>query len=100
MAGFYAASQIDIVRPYFDKFFDVLVQMHSTKTHKDFEAFFYGLLPRLEVTDTMIVKLVQLYQEVPDTDQMFKEILQDGIDLLIRTKTIRALASNELTARL
>ena len=49
--GFYAFSQFDIVEPYFDKFFDVLPMVYEKMTHKNFEGFFYGFLPRMEVKD-------------------------------------------------
>ena len=29
MAGFYSINQIDIIEPYFDKFYDVLPLMHK-----------------------------------------------------------------------
>lgn len=92
MGSFYAADQLDIVEPYFDKFFDILPEMHEQMTHKAFEGFFYSMLPRLAVRDSHIVRLVTLLQDTPDTQKMFAETLRDGIDLLVRTQTIRAFA--------
>ena len=83
---------MDIVEPYFDKFFDVLVFMHEKCTYKQFTNFFFSMLPRMQVKDAHIVRLVSLLNEVPDTDAMFAETLKDGLDLLIRTQQIRAYA--------
>mmetsp|Transcript_17220 Transcript_17220/g.21745 ORF Transcript_17220/g.21745 Transcript_17220/m.21745 type:complete len:101 (-) Transcript_17220:11-313(-) len=100
MGGFYASEQMDIIEPYFDKFFDILPFMHEKSTHKTFESFFFNMLPRMAVKDAHIVRLVNLLQEVPDTDTMFAETLKDGLDVLIRIQQIRTLANRELQARL
>lgn len=100
MAGFYSGEQMDIIAPYFDKFFDVLVEMHEKSTYKVFTGFFHSLLPRMAVKDAHIVRLVTLLQDVPDNDQMFAETLKDGLDVLIRIQQVRALANNELQAKL
>ena len=100
MTGFYSANQLDIIEPYFDKFFDELVRQNQLSTHKKFEAFFHNLLPRMRVNDSHIVRLVTILQETPDSEQMFQEILRDGIDSLVKTQTIRALAARELQAKL
>ena len=84
--GFYAFSQFDIVEPYFDKFFDVLPMVYEKMTHKNFEGFFYGFLPRMEVKDEHIVRLMMLLQNAPDTEQMYADTLKDGIDLMLRSK--------------
>jgi len=50
------------------------------------------MLPRMgEIKNEHIVRLVCLKQDTPDTDKVFTKTLQDGIELLIRTKEIRAL---------
>ena len=54
------------------------------------------MLPRVVVKDNYIVRLVTILQETPDTEQMFTEMLRDGIDILVRQQQIRALASREL----
>lgn len=96
MGGFYSGDQLDIIEPYFDKFFDILYEQHEKSTHKKFEGFFYSMLPRVVVKDNYIVRLVTILQETPDTEQMFTEMLRDGIDILVRQQQIRALASREL----
>lgn len=40
MSGFYGHDQEDIVKPYFDKFYEVLPTMYETCTHKKFDSFF------------------------------------------------------------
>jgi len=54
----------------------------------------------MRVNDSYIVRLVTILQETPDSEQMFQEILRDGIDSLVKTQTIRALAAQELQAKL
>jgi hypothetical protein len=50
------------------------------------------MLPRSgEIKDEHIVKLMCLKQETPDNEKQFMKSLQDGIELLIRSKEIRAL---------
>jgi len=100
MQGFYSADQLAIVEPYFERFFDVLVFMHEKTTYKEFSTFFHMMLPTIVVRDSFIVRLVSLLQEVPDNEQMFAETLKDGIDLLIRSQQVRALAAQELQAKL
>ena len=92
MSGFYGHDQHDIVKGYFDKFYEILPQMHKDCTHKKFESFFHTMLPRSgEIRDDHIVKLMCLKQETPDNEKQFMNTLQDGIELLIRSKEIRAL---------
>ena len=91
MAGFYSFGQLDIVSPYFDKYFDILPTLYKQMSYRSFESFFYNLLPRMAVTDEHIVKLIALKQETPDNEKNMMSILQDGIELLLRTKQIREL---------
>jgi hypothetical protein len=90
MAGFHSWNQLDITRCYFDKFYDELRNIQAGTPFKYQEAFFYSLLPRYEISDAHIVKLVQLKNETPDNQATFANMLQDGIELLIRSKQVRA----------
>ena len=93
MSGFQNRDQLDIIQPYFDKFFEVLPTLRAKgMSHKNFSAFFHNLLPRIgDIKDEHIVRLVCLKQDTHDTDKVFTNILQDGIELLVRSKEIRAL---------
>jgi hypothetical protein len=92
MGGFYGHDQHDIVEDYYDKFYEVLPIMYKNSTHKKFESFFNTMLPRSgEIKDEHIVKLICLKQETPDIEKQFMNTLQDGIELLIRSKEIKAL---------
>ena len=51
--------------------------------------FFHCMLPRMEIEDEHIVKLVELKKETADTENLFRQKLQDGIEILLRCKTIR-----------
>ena len=91
MAGFYAINQIDIIEPYFDKFYQVLPSMHKQLTLNSFNSFFNMLLPRLKIKDSHVVTLVALKQDTPDNEKNFMNTLQNGIELLLRSKQIREL---------
>ena len=85
-----------MVRPYFDKFFEVLPQIGDKTTFKYLETFFHSMLPMMEISDSHIVKLVALKNDTADSQQQFASILQDGIELLLRSKQIRELALKDL----
>lgn len=92
MSGFYGNDQLDIIQPYFDKFYETLPVAFKTMQYRNFEAFFHSMLPKhYEIKDEHIVRLVCLKQDTHDTDKVFMNTLQDGIELLIRIKEIRAL---------
>lgn len=92
MAGFYGSSDKDICEPYFDKFYEYLPQLYIDHTQKFIEAFFYGMLPRKNIEDKHIVRLLVIKSQVADTNKLFSNLLQDGIELLIMSKTIREFA--------
>lgn len=60
MAGFYSRDQLDVCRPYFNKFYDILLQLESEHGYKYMEAFFYSMLPRMEIEDSHIVQLMAI----------------------------------------
>jgi hypothetical protein len=61
MNGFYGHDQHDIVKDYFEKFYEILPIMHKNSTHKKFDSFFNTMLPRSgEIKDEHIVKLMCL----------------------------------------
>jgi hypothetical protein len=47
------------------------------------------MLPLFEIEDDHILKLLTIKSEVPDNNNTFINILQDGIEKLIRCKKIR-----------
>ena len=66
--------------------------MQKDHVYKYMETFFYHMLPRMHVEDRHIVKLLTIKSQVPDTNSMYMNMLQDGIELLIRSKRIREMA--------
>jgi len=93
--GFMSFEQLDLCEPYFDKFFDHVATMQAKTSTKIFESFFFGLLPRMNISDAHIVKLVALKQDTPDNEKTFINTLQDGIELLVRSKQVRALCEEK-----
>jgi len=96
MAGFYSLDHIDSCSMYFDKFFECLEQVHNDHTYKYLSTFFYMMLPRMRIEDRHIVMLINVKSQVPDTSSMFMNILQDGIELLLRSKNIRERAMSKM----
>lgn len=94
MAGFYSSTNQEVYLPYYDKFYDYLSDLHVDHTYKYIESFFYSLLPRKTIEDRHIVKLMTIKTQVADTNNMYMNVLQDGIELLIRSKTIREYAQS------
>ena len=92
MSAFYSGDQMELCEPYFDKFYDVLVEFHNNFTHKVFSAFFAYMMPKMKVTDAHIVRLLTILQDTPDNEQMFRDTMQDGLDSLVRMQQCRALA--------
>ena len=89
MAGFYSWKQIDLVKPYFDKFYEVLPQIYEKNAFKYVENFFHSLLPRMEIKDEHIVKLLALKLSIPDNNTNFANLLNEGLELVMRSKSVR-----------
>ena len=88
MTGFASKEQIDLLEPYFDKFFDTLVLQSKMSSYKSLCSFFHAMLPRLSVKDDYIFRLYQLLYDTPDSQGPFQSTLKDGIDILFRTQRI------------
>ena len=92
IGGFYCAEQLPLIEPYFAKFFAVLPEIAKSCSHRYLETFFYSLLPTYQVEDTYIVKLISLKTNTPDSQHAFRQILQDGIEIMLRCAEIREFA--------
>ena len=93
MQGFFQSNQLDICEPFFDKFYDSLATMHHEHQFTYITSFFNHLLPRIKIEDKHIVKLMMIKGQVPDTDAAYMNVLQDGIELLIRSKRVREISA-------
>ena len=96
MSGFYSYKQLDLVRPYFAKFYEVLPLIYEKQAFKVVENFFHYLLPRMEIKDEHIVKLISLKMDTPDNNTNFANMLSDGIELVLRSKNVRDFAAASL----
>lgn len=94
MSGFYSSDQLDLLSPYFDKNFDMLPILNEKTSYHYLQQFFNSLLPTTVIKDSYIVKLVALKNETPDSAKNFNKTLQDGIEILVRTKLIREFAKD------
>lgn len=92
MNGFYAPAQLDLVRPYFDKYYEALKDFNKHHGFRYLESFMYTMRPTMEILDSHIVKMVTINGNVPDTDSSYKKQLEENIELLIRCKTLREMA--------
>jgi len=71
MQGFFSSSQLDLVRPYFDRYYEVLPDIASQHGFNYLQYFSNVMLPTLEVEDKHIVKLANIKSKVPDTNKVF-----------------------------
>ena len=92
MSGFYSVKQVDLVMPYWDKFFEVLPNIYEKQTFKYVEAFFNNMLPRVDIRDDHIVNLLALKLQTPDNNTNFANLINEGIELLMRSKAVREYA--------
>jgi len=92
MEGFYAWDYMAECEPFFDRFFTEINNVSAQHTHKNLESWFFSLLPRMKIEDSHIVKLLQLKARVADNNAKLSNMLQDGIEIMVRSKTIREIA--------
>jgi len=71
IGGFYSYDQLDILEPFFDRFFDVIQDVHQNSAARYFERFLYGLLPKMIIKESHIVKLAMMKSRVPDNDSKY-----------------------------
>lgn len=55
MQGFYCQGQIDLLRPYFDKFYEVLPTFSEEHGMAYVKSFMKSMLPRMEIQDRHII---------------------------------------------
>ena len=51
-----------------------------------------NMLPRMQIKDEHIAKLLEIKNDVPDTEKTFMNKLQDCLENLLASKTIREFA--------
>ena len=83
---------MDIIAPYFEKYYEILPILNKGTSFKYLESFFHSLLPTMQIADQHIVKLVALKNETADSEHNFTKMLQDGIEILVRCMQIREFA--------
>jgi hypothetical protein len=96
MGGFYCWDQVDDLDSFYDKFYEQVETLHVNHTFKFVSSFFFGMMPRMKIEDKHIVKLMTIKSQVADNNSMFMKVLQDGIELLIRSRKIREMAAAKL----
>jgi hypothetical protein len=64
--------------------------MEAQHGYKYLSFFASAMLPTDEIDDSHIVKLANIKSQVPDTNKVFMNILQDNIEVLLRSKNVRA----------
>lgn len=75
MHGFYQFDQIALCAPYFDKFYSALPDLCENHSYKYMCTFFSCMLPRMEIQDSHIAKLMMIKTEVPDNNVMYINVL-------------------------
>lgn len=72
MKGFYSWSQYDILQPYFERFYDELKDFDERHSNQYVNTFINLMMPKMEILDSHIVKLVTIKGNVPDTKSAYK----------------------------
>lgn len=101
LSGFYEWGQNDILEPYYAQYFSVLTDksFYGAKSYKYLKEFVKGLLPRQgEVTQAEIATMQKVLDTIPQQDpnasQAYIKLLQEGVELLQRTKRLRDFAAS------
>ena len=89
MVGFFQINQIEICTPFFDKFFDSLENFES-QSFKFIEIFFKLMLPRFVIKDAYLQKM----ENLKTSDAGYQKVVADGLELLLRSKSVREFANN------
>ena len=84
---------MDLIRPYFDKFYQVFPHVYEKSIFKYVENF-NSLLPRMEIKDEHIVKLLALKLQTADNNTNFANLLNEDLELVMRSKQVREYALN------
>ena len=95
MGGFYSWKQLDLIRPYFARYFEVLPILYEKQAFKFIEAFFHSLLPRMEITNEQIVRMLALKLSIPDNNTNFANLINEGLELVMRSKSVREFAEKQ-----
>lgn len=94
--GFYQRNQLDIIAPYFEKFYGEIVNMHHGVSHRYFMNWFNMMLPTYQIADAHIVKLASIKVNTPDSESNLSKNVQDAIEKLLRIQELKAFATSEL----
>lgn len=92
MGGFTSWKQLDLIKPYFDQFYEVIPLIYEKQSFKYVENFFHTMLPRMEIKDEHIVRLLALKLQTPDNNTNISNLINEGIELIMRTKAVREFA--------
>jgi len=102
LSGFYEWGQEDLLEPYVAQYFSVLTDkgFYGAKSYKYLKEFVKGLLPRQkEVTEADIAKMQKVLDTIPQQDpnvsQAYIKLLQEGVELMQRTKRLRDFAASK-----
>lgn len=93
MEGFWVQDQLELVRPFFDRYFEIIPEIESQHGFKYLGMFCLDFYPTVEVQDKHIVKLANIKSKVPDTNKTFQNTLQNAIERCLRFKNIREYAN-------
>ena len=106
LSGFNEWGQDAILEPYNAQYFSVLTDkgFYGAKSYKYLKEFVKGLLPRQkEVTQADIDKMQKVLDTIPQQDPnaspAYIKLLQEGVELMQRTKRLRDFASSKLVSK-
>ena len=78
--------------PYADKYYDALVNLSHKQVYRYQQAFTMSLMPRSVIEDRHLVRLMNIKSQTPDNDKAYMDLLQEVLELLLRSNRVRAQA--------
>lgn len=91
MGGFKAGDQ-ELMAPYADKYYEALVTLSQKQVYRYQSSFSNALMPRSVIEDRHLVQLMNIKSQTPDNDKAYMDLLNDVLELLLRSNRVRAQA--------
>jgi aminopeptidase N len=98
MDGFIQPEQLDLIRPYADRYFDALPEIYRTRPYAFAARFAQRMFPRL-ATDPAIVDRAEAMLRQPGLPSELRKWLSDLTEDLERRTALQAMARTQLARR-
>jgi hypothetical protein len=100
ISGFCSWDQLELCEPFAEKFYDALTTLSDKHAQRYQHSFAMGLMPRKQIKDEHLVRLMIIKSQVPDTNKPYMNLLSDVFELLLRSKRIRDLSLDNSNSKM